>query len=332
MENKEKSGKEELNKFNNDKKKPLIVLTGPTAVGKTKLSIALSKAVNGEIISADSMQVYKHMNIGSAKITIEEMQGVPHHLIDVFEPWDEFNVVVFQQKCKEAMETIYRRGHIPILTGGTGFYIQAVLKDIDFTENEEGSPYRAELEQLARERGAEYLHDRLREVDQASAEAIHPNNIKRCIRALEFYKLTGKKISDHNESEKQKRSPYNFCYFVLNDNREKLYARIEERIDEMLSNGLIEEVQQLKDMGCHRGLVSMQGLGYKEMLAYLEGDLSLEEAVYLLKRDTRHFAKRQLTWFRREEDVIWVDKDKFGYDDNVILQYMLEKLKMQNIV
>lgn len=331
MENKENSNCANVSELNKNRQKPLIVLTGPTAVGKTKLSIALAKAVGGEIISADSMQVYKHMDIGSAKITREEMQDVPHHLIDVLEPWEEFNVVVFQQKCKEAMEDIYRRGHIPILTGGTGFYIQAVLKDIDFTENEECTPYRAKLEQFAREKGAEALHEQLRLVDPASAEVIHPNNIKRCIRALEFYQLTGKRISDHNENEKQKKSPYHFCYFVLNDDREKLYHRIEERIDEMLSGGLIEEVQHLRDMGCHRGLVSMQGLGYKEILAYLEGDCSLEEAVYLLKRDTRHFAKRQLTWFRREEEVIWVDKDKFGYDDNRILEFMTDILTARGI-
>ncbi len=314
------------------KQKPMIVLTGPTAVGKTKLSIALAKAVGGEIISADSMQVYKYMDIGSAKIRHEEMQGVPHHLIDEFEPWDEFNVVVFQQRCKECIGEIYERGHIPILTGGTGFYIQAVLRDIDFTENEECSPYREELEQLAKEKGAEYIHRLLQEVDPPSAEAIHQNNIKRCIRALEYYKLTGERISDHNEQEKQKTSPYNFCYFVLNDVRDRLYARIEERIDEMLRQGLVEEVQKLKNMGCHRGMVSMQGLGYKEILALLDGDITLDEAVYLLKRDTRHFAKRQLTWFRRENEVIWVDKDKFGYDDNAILQFMLDKLQKQGIM
>lgn len=313
------------------KQKPMIVLTGPTAVGKTKLSIALAKAVGGEIISADSMQVYKYMDIGSAKITSAEMQGVPHHLIDVLEPRDEFNVVVFKQKCEECLRGIYEQGHIPILTGGTGFYIQAVLRDIDFTENEE-SPYRRELEALAEEKGAEYIHAMLREVDPPSAEAIHQNNIKRCIRALEFYKLTGTRISDHNEKEKQKESPYNSCYFVLNDEREKLYAKIEQRIDEMLAEGLLDEVQRLKDMGCHRGMVSMQGLGYKEILAYLDGDCSLDEAVYLLKRDTRHFAKRQLTWFRREQDVIWVDKDKFGYDDSAILQFMLDKLREQRII
>lgn len=317
------------NKIN---RKPLIVLTGPTAVGKTKLSIALAKAVNGEIISADSMQVYRHMDIGSAKITREEMQGVPHHLIDVLEPWEEFNVVIFKQKCDECIKGIYERGHIPILTGGTGFYIQAVLKNIDFTENEEDTSYRRELEALVQEKGAEYIHNMLKKVDPASAEAIHANNSKRCIRALEFYKLTGTRISDHNEQEKKKISNYNSCYFVLNDDREKLYARIEERIDEMLELGLVEEVRKLQDMGCKRGMVSMQGLGYKEILAFLEGECTLEDAVYLLKRDTRHFAKRQLTWFRRESDVIWIDKQDFGYNDEKMLEFMLHILQEQGIV
>lgn len=313
-------------------RKPLIVLTGPTAVGKTKLSIALAKQVNGEIVSADSMQVYRHMDIGSAKITPEEMQGVPHHLIDVLEPWEDFNVVVFKQKCDECLQGIYERGHIPILTGGTGFYIQAVLRNIDFTENEEDTSYRKELEALAAEKGAEYIHDMLKCVDQPSAEAIHANNIKRCIRALEFYKLTGQRISDHNEQEKQKQREYNSCYFVLNDDREKLYTRIEERIDEMLENGLVEEVSRLKNMGCKRGMVSMQGLGYKEILDYLDGECTLDEAVYLLKRDTRHFAKRQLTWFRREQDVIWIDKGAYGYKDEDILAFMMDKLRKQGIV
>ncbi len=313
-------------------KKPMIVLTGPTAVGKTKLSLELAGRVNGEILSADSMQVYKHMDIGSAKITKEEMKGVPHHLIDVLEPWEEFNVVIFKQKCEECLKEIYDRGHIPILTGGTGFYIQAVFRDIDFTENEENTPYREKLEKLATERGAEYIHARLAKVDPASAEVIHANNVKRCIRALEFYEMTGQRISEHNEQEKQKESIYNSCYFVLNDEREKLYARIEQRIDEMLAQGLIEEVQRLQEMGCRRGMVSMQGLGYKEILAYLEGETTLEEAIYLLKRDTRHFAKRQLTWFRREKEVIWVDKDAFGYDDEKMLEFMLGKLREQGIV
>ncbi len=310
-------------------KRPMIVLAGPTAVGKTKLSIALAKAVKGEIISADSMQVYKYMNIGSAKIMPEEMAGVPHHLIDILEPSESFNVVAFKERCEECLQGIYERGHIPILTGGTGFYIQAILKDIDFTENEENTAYRASLEQLACDKGAEYLHEMLAKVDPASAEAIHANNCKRVIRALEYYHLTGKPISEHNEQEKQKESIYKSCYFVLNDKRELLYRRIEQRIDEMVAAGLVEEVKKLQEMGCHKGMVSMQGLGYKEILAYLEGEYTLEEAIYILKRDTRHFAKRQLTWFKREKDVIWVNKDEFAYDDAKILEFMLAKIEQQ---
>ena len=308
-------------------KRPLVVLTGPTAVGKTKLSIALAKAIGGEIISADSMQVYRHMDIGSAKITAEEMQGVPHHLIDVLEPTEDFNVVIFQQKCKECLEEIYERGHIPILTGGTGFYIQAILKDVDFTENEEDTPYRRSLEQLALEKGAQVLHEMLKEVDPKSAEAIHQNNVKRTIRALEFYHLTGAKISEHNDREKEKESVYNSWYFVLNDERGRLYERIDQRVDEMVAQGLVEEVEHLRRLGCKKGMVSMQGLGYKEILSYLEGEITLDEAVYLIKRDTRHFAKRQLTWFRREKDVIWIDKKEFLYDDKKILSFMLEQMR-----
>ncbi len=313
------------------KRRPLVVLTGPTAVGKTKLSIALAKAINGEILSADSMQVYKHMDIGSAKIRPGEMEGVPHHLIDILEPWEEFNVVVFQKRCLECMEQIYNRGHIPILVGGTGFYIQAVLRGIDFTENEENTEYRKKLEQLAEEQGPESLHEMLKKVDPVSAENIHANNIKRTIRALEYYELTGEPISVHNEREKERTSPYNFSYFVLTDDREKLYARIEARIDEMLSQGLVDEVRQLKDMGCRKGMTSMQGLGYKEILEYLDGECSLEEAVYTLKRDTRHFAKRQLTWFRRENEVIWIDKGQFAYNEERILEYMMKELGEKEI-
>jgi tRNA dimethylallyltransferase len=308
-------------------KRPMIVLTGPTAVGKTKLSIALAKALDGEIISADSMQVYRHMNIGSAKITKDEMQGVPHHLIDILDPSEPFNVVLFKQRCEAALDEIYARGHVPIVTGGTGFYIQALLNDIDFTENQEDTTYRESLEALAASKGPQFLHEMLQEVDPESALAIHANNVKRTIRALEFFHLTGEKISTHNESEKQKQSAYQSCYFVLNDDRENLYAAIEKRIDIMLEQGLIEEVKSLQEMGCHREMVSMQGLGYKEILAYLEGDISLEEAVRILKRDTRHFAKRQLTWFRREKEVIWINKPDFHYDDQKMLEFMLEKFK-----
>lgn len=308
-------------------KKPLIILTGPTAVGKTKASIGLAKAIGGEIISADSMQVYRHMDIGSAKITKEEMADVPHYLIDVLEPEEEFHVVRFQQMAKAAMADIYSRGKIPIIVGGTGFYIQALLYDIDFTENEGDSVYREKLEALAKEKGAAYLHGQLAMVDPKSAEEIHANNIKRVIRALEFYHQTGQKISEHNERERQKESPYQFCYFVLNDRRECLYERIDQRVDQIIRNGLVQEVQTLKERGCTKQMVSMQGLGYKEIFSYLEGDCSLEEAVYIIKRDTRHFAKRQLTWFKRERDVIWVQKDELNYDDKKLLQSLLESIK-----
>lgn len=308
------------------KKKPLIILTGPTAVGKTKASIGLAKAVDGEIISADSMQVYRHMDIGSAKIKPEEMEGIPHHLIDVLEPDDEFHVVKFQQLAKKAMREIWKRGHIPIVTGGTGFYIQALLYDINFDENEKEDACRKELEAYAREHGAEALHEKLALVDPASAEMIHPNNIKRVIRALEFYEQTGKRISEHNETQRQRESPYAFAYFVLTDDRAHLYERINRRVDQMIEEGLVNEVQALKDKGYTKQLVSMQGLGYKEILDYLDGNCTLEEAIYTIKRDTRHFAKRQLTWFKRERDVIWINKQSFGYDAEQILDEMLSKL------
>lgn len=313
-------------------KKPLIILTGPTAVGKTDLSVQLAKALNGEIISADSMQVYKGMDIGSAKITEEEKQGIRHHLIDILEPWEEFNVVVFQKKCKECLQGIYERGHIPILTGGTGFYIQAVLKDVDFTENEEDNEYRTYLEQLGETEGAHVLHDMLKEVDPVSAEHIHANNRKRVIRALEYYHFTGQKISEHNEKEADKEPAYRYCYFVLNDERSKVYERIEKRIDRMLENGLIDEVQSLVKKGCTRNMVAMQGLGYKEIVDYLEGRTSLEEAVYILKRDTRHFAKRQITWFKREKDVIWLNKPEFQYEEEKLLKFMIQKLKEKEVI
>lgn len=313
-------------------KQPLIVLTGPTAVGKTSLSISLAKAVKGEIISADSMQVYKKMDIGSAKIRSEEMQGIPHYLVDVLEPEEEFHIVKFQQMAKKAMEDIYSRGKIPILVGGTGFYIQAVTKDIDFTEAQQENDYRKELEALAEEKGGEHLHEMLRKVDPVSADAIHAHNVKRVIRALEFYHQNGSPISAHNEEQKQHESPYNLAYFVLNMPRELLYERIDLRVDQMMKEGLLEEVSRLKEEGCHRGMVSMQGLGYKEILAYLDGEYPLEEAVRVLKRDTRHFAKRQLTWFRREQEVIWVNKDQFSYQEDQILDYMLEICRKKGIL
>lgn len=312
-------------------KQPLVILTGPTAVGKTALSIGLAKQIGGEIISADSMQVYKGMDIGSAKITPEEMQGIPHYLIDELEPEEPFHVVRFQELAKQYMRQIWERGRIPILTGGTGFYIQAVLYDIDFTENEEDTGYRRELEALAAEKGPEYLHALLAQADPLSAEQIHANNVKRVIRALEFYHETGTPISAHNEQERRKSSPYNFAYFVLNDDREAIYQRINRRVDQMLEAGLVNEVEQLREKGYTRNMVSMQGLGYKEILDFLDGNCTLEEAAYTIKRDTRHFAKRQLTWFKRERDVIWIQKDAYR-DEAAILEAMAGQLRQRGIL
>lgn len=308
-----------------------MILTGPTAVGKTSLSINLAKRIGGEIISADSMQVYRRMDIGTAKIREEEKQGVPHFLIDELEPTEDFNVVLFQQLAKKYMKEIWERGHIPILVGGTGFYIQSVLYDIDFTENTEEDGIREELTKLAEEHGAEWLHMELRKADPESAEQIHAHNVKRVIRALEYYRQTGEKISAHNERERQKESPYAFCYFVLNQNRAVLYDRIDRRVDLMMEEGLVAEVEGLFQAGCGRELVSMQGLGYKEILSYLAGECTLEEAVYTLKRDTRHFAKRQLTWFGRERDVTWIQKENFS-DENAILDYCIGQLADRRVI
>ena len=311
--------------------KPLVILAGPTAVGKTDLSIQLAKRIGGAIISADSMQVYKYMDIGSAKVMPEEMEGVKHYLIDELDPSDEFNIVRFQQMAKEALNEIYANGQIPIVAGGTGFYIQALLYDIDFTHQDSDEAFRKKMADFAEEHGAEALHEKLKEIDPVSYETIHANNTKRVIRALEYYYLTGQPISTHNEQEHKKESPYNFAYFVLTDDRAHLYERIDRRVDLMMKKGLGNEVKRLYDMGYHKDMVSMQGLGYKELLSYLDGECTLDEAVYIIKRETRHFAKRQLTWFRRERDVIWLDKAAYKYNDKQILADMIKCLKEKGI-
>lgn len=311
--------------------KPMIVLTGPTAAGKTNLSIKLAKAVHGAVISADSMQVYKKMDIGTAKIMPEEMDGVDHYLVDILDPREEFNVARFQTMAKEALEQIYAKGQIPIIVGGTGFYIQALLYDIQFSDTKKDEKYRKELEMVAKQQGNHALHQMLAKVDPKGADAIHENNVKRVIRALEYYKETGEPISEHNEKERQRKSPYNFAYFVLTHERSILYDRINHRVDVMMEQGLLKEVQRLKEEGYGRDLVSMQGLGYKEILQYLDEEISLEEAIYILKRDTRHFAKRQLTWFGRERDVIMIEKQKFADEDD-ILTYMLSIIRERGIL
>jgi len=310
-------------------KEPLVILTGPTAVGKTKLSIELAKQINGEIISADSMQVYRRMNIGTAKITETEKEGIPHHLIDILEPWEDFNVVAFQSYAKQAIQEIRERGKIPIVTGGTGFYIQALLYGVNFTENESNAELRSRLEAESEKDAGISLYQYLMQIDPSAAEAIHPNNRKRVIRAVEFYELTGQRISEHNEEQRQNESVYNSAYFVLTMNREELYRRIDFRVDQMLREGLVSEVEALLAEGCKADMISMQGLGYKEIIRYLNNELSLEEAVYILKRDTRHFAKRQLTWFRREREVIWLDKDK---SESAMLDLCLSEMKKKDII
>ena len=306
--------------------KPLIIIAGPTAVGKTDISISLAKKIGGEIISADSVQVYRTLDIGSAKITKEEMEGVPHHLIDILDPDEDFNVAIFKDLVYDAIDKIKSNGHIPIMVGGTGFYIQAVLKNVNFSEGESDPGYRKELEEIAISKGAVFLHEKLKQVDPESAENIPAGNVKRVIRALEYYKVTGKLISEHNKEESEKPAVFDNRYFVLNDEREFLYKKIDKRVELMMASGLLEEVRRLYESGISRDAVSMQSLGYRQLLDYFYGEYSLEEAVYQIKLQTRHFAKRQITWFKREKDGIWINKNEFDRDDSKILEFMMTKI------
>ena len=292
-------------------KTPLLIVAGPTATGKSDSAVELALRMNGEVISADSMQVYRGMDIGSAKVTREEMRGVPHHLIDCVAPSENWNVVRFQKEACKAAQDIASRGRLPILCGGTGFYIQALLYDIDFTQMEENTLLRERLSAIAAEKGPEAVHALLAQRDPASAAAIHPNNIKRVIRALEFMEEGGGSIAAHNLQQRERESAYRSVFFVLTMDRGKLYERIDRRVDLMMERGLVDEVRELREMGIKRDSTSMQGIGYKQIYGFLEGEYDLEEAVRLVKRDTRHFAKRQLTWFRREKDVIWTDPDRY---------------------
>lgn len=297
----------------------LIIISGPTAVGKTDISIKLAKRIGGEIISADSVQVYRGMDIGSAKITEQEMQGVKHYLVDCLNPDEPFDVSVFQKLAKTAVAQIYEHGKIPIIVGGTAFYIQALLYDINFDEEEHDKSYREFLDQY----DEKYLYDMLTQIDPVYAISVHMNNKKRVIRALEYNHFTGNLFSEYNQEQAQKEAVYDFSYFVLNDKRERLYEKIDKRVDIMVNSGLVDEVRSLRDGGYSRDLVSMQGIGYKEICAYLDGECSLEEAIEDIKKNTRHFAKRQLTWFRHENGVRFINKDEFGYDDDKIVEYMI---------
>jgi len=302
----------------------MVIISGPTAVGKTDISIKLAKRIGGEIISADSVQVYKGLDVGSAKITEEEMQGVKHYLIDCLEPTDNFDVSVFKDMAKAAAAEIYAKGKMPIIVGGTAFYIQALLYDIDFSEEEHDNSYRDEMNKY----DEQYLHDLLKQVDPEYAADVHMNNKKRVIRALEYNHFTGKKFSDYNAEQAKREAIYDFSYFVLNDKREHLYERIDRRVDIMAKNGLVEEVSRLRDSNLGRDLVSMQGIGYKEIYSYLEGEISLEKALEDIKKNTRHFAKRQLTWFRHEDSVIFINKDEFDYDDDKIVEFMINGVNL----
>ena len=302
--------------------KDLIVLTGPTAVGKTSLSIALAKAVDGEIISADSMQVYKYMNIGTAKITEEEKCGIPHFLIDEFEPDEEFNVTIFKNKVMGYIKDITSRGKVPIIVGGTGFYIQSVIYDINFNEYGDDSNVRKKYEAMAETIGKSELHKKLALVDREYADSVSENNVKKVVRALSFFEMTGEKLSEHNKRERERCSPFDFAYFVLTMDRKKLYERIDKRVDLMFDMGLVDEVKALMAKGYDKSLVSMQGIGYKEVIDYLNGKTSLEECIDIIKRDTRHFAKRQLTWFKREKVVTYIDKDEFVSEDKCLKEML----------
>lgn len=311
-------------------KKPLILIAGPTASGKTKTSVLLAKAIGGEIISADSMQIYRGMDIGTAKVKPEEMDGVPHYMIDEWEADFPCSVAAFKAKVETYLEEIYAKGKIPILVGGTGFYINAILFNTQFDETEADTAYRSALEEIARVEGALKLHDKLKEVDPRGAEAIHPNNVKRVIRALEYYKETGRPISEHNEQEKEKRSsnesPYDYTFFALTMERKVLYERINLRIDQMMEEGLVKEVRHFYEAGLSEDLPSMKAIGYKEFFPYFKGQLPLESCVEKLKQNTRNYAKRQLTWFRHQAEPVFIEVDQLKFDGEQITQKMLEVL------
>ncbi|WP_201003348.1 tRNA (adenosine(37)-N6)-dimethylallyltransferase MiaA [Paenibacillus glycanilyticus] len=291
---------------NKERKQPLLVLVGPTAVGKTQLSLDLAKAWNAEIISGDSMQVYKEMDIGTAKLPLAERQGIVHHLIDICEPDVAYSVADFQVHCREAIADISARGKLPFIVGGTGLYVESVCYGFEFNENGSDPAFRDEQQRYAEEHGAEALHARLAEVDPKSAERLHPNDQRRIIRALEIFHMSGEMMSAQLERQK-KESPYELCILGLAMDRKVLYSRIEQRVDQMLEDGLVEEVRGLLERGVTEDSLAMQGLGYKEIVMYLRGECTLEAAVELLKRDTRRFAKRQLSWFRHMKDIEWID-------------------------
>ena len=296
-------------------KNKILIIAGPTAVGKTSLSIKLAKELDGEIVSTDSMQIYKHMDIGSAKITKEEMDGVSHHMIDVVDPSTSFSVAEYKEIATKCINDIISRNKLPILVGGTGLYINALTCNMNFTEAESDEKYRKELEKLADENGNEFIHNMLKEIDPISYREIHFNNRKRVIRALEVYKLTNKPFSSFNSGDDFYNGPYDVKYYVLNMDRAKLYDRINLRVDIMIENGLIDECIKLKDMGYTSLMQSMQGIGYKEIFYYLENKISYSEAIDMIKQGSRNYAKRQLTWFRRDPRAVILNKEEMTEEE-----------------
>ncbi len=296
----------------------LVIIAGPTAVGKSECAVELSKKINGEVISADSMQVYRGMDVGTAKITPEEMQGIRHFGIDILNPDQNYDVTEFVSMAHEAMEQIYADEKIPVLCGGTGFYIQALAYDIDFGDEQVDIDYRKELKEFADKNGTEALHEKLREVDPESAEAIPAGNVKRVIRALEYFKNHGTKISEHNAEERRRKSPYELYFFVLTDERKKLYERIDKRVDRMMDAGFLDEAERIYDLIGDKECTAAKAIGYRELFEYFRGECSLEEAVSKIKQDSRHFAKRQLTWFKRYPEVIWVDRQIYGTTEEIV--------------
>ena len=310
-------------------KDKLIILAGPTASGKTAVSVDLAKRIGGEIISADSMQIYRGMDIGTAKITSDEMQGVKHYLINVSDPKEDFNIVKFQNMVKCSIEEIKKNGHIPILVGGTGFYIQSIIYDINFDKEDDNGSIRKVLEEEYDKMGADFMYEKLKKIDSISAENIHKNNKKRIIRAIEYFLINNALISEHNELQRKKTSPYDFKFFVLNPKRDILYDRINKRVDKMVEKGLVDEVKSLIESGLSIDNISMQGIGYKEIVEYLEGNIPLDKAVENIKQNTRHMAKRQVTWFKRERDVIYIDPFEFENNEKIV-DYMVEKIGIKN--
>ncbi|MGN0026741.1 MAG: tRNA (adenosine(37)-N6)-dimethylallyltransferase MiaA [Clostridium sp.] len=296
-------------------KNKILIIAGPTAVGKTSLSIKLAKELNGEIVSTDSMQIYKYMDIGSAKITKDEMDGVPHHMIDVINPSSSFSVAEYKEIASKCVEDIISRNKLPILVGGTGLYINALTCNMNFTEADSDEEYRKELEKLADENGNEFIHNMLKDIDPTSYKEIHFNNRKRVIRALEVYKLTNKPFSSFNSGNDFYNGPYDARYYVINMDRTKLYDRINLRVDIMIKNGLIDECIKLKEMGHTSLMQSMQGIGYKEIFYYLDNKISYSEAIEMIKQGSRNYAKRQLTWFRRDPRAIFLNKDNMTEEE-----------------